>query len=60
MDPQFFRVLGLRLIAGRFLTDADMAQTEKEQDSVAVVNETFVRKFFPNENPCGPAASEWK
>jgi predicted permease len=53
MDPQFFRVLGLRLIAGRFLTDADMAQTEKEQDGVAIVNETFVRKFFPNENPLG-------
>jgi len=53
LDPQFFRVLGLRLIAGRFLTDADMAQTEKEQDSVAVVNETFVRKFSPNENPVG-------
>jgi putative ABC transport system permease protein len=53
LDPQFFRVLGLRLIAGRFLTDADMAQTEKEQDGVAVVNETFVRKFFPNENPVG-------
>lgn len=53
VDPQFFRVLGLRLIAGRFLTDADMAQTEKEQDGVAIVNETFVHKFFPNENPVG-------
>jgi ABC-type antimicrobial peptide transport system permease subunit len=30
-----------------------MAQTEKDQDGVAVVNETFVRKFFPNENPVG-------
>jgi putative ABC transport system permease protein len=53
LDPQFFRVLGLRLIVGRFLTDADMAQTEKDQDRVAVVNETFVRKFFPKENPVG-------
>jgi putative ABC transport system permease protein len=53
VDPQFFRVLGLRLVAGRFFTDADLTQREKDQDGVAIVNEDFVRKFFPNENPLG-------
>jgi putative ABC transport system permease protein len=58
VDPQFFPVLGLRLLAGRFFTDADLARSEKDQDSVAVVNEEFVRKFFPNENPVGRQLSE--
>ena len=53
VDPQFFRVLGLRLLSGRLLTDADLAQAEKDQDRVAIVNQDFVRKFFPNENPLG-------
>lgn len=53
VDPQFFRVLGLRLVAGRFFTDADLEQAEKDQDRVAIVNEDFVRKFFPHENPVG-------
>jgi putative ABC transport system permease protein len=53
VDPEFFRVLGLRLVAGRFFTDTDRAQAEKNQDTVAIVNEDFVRKFFPDENPVG-------
>jgi putative ABC transport system permease protein len=52
-DPQFLHVLGLRLVSGRFFTDADLAQTEKGQDTVAIVNEDFVRKFLPNEEPLG-------
>ena len=53
VDPQFFSVLGLRLLSGRFFTDTDLAQAERSQDSVAIVNQDFVRKFFPNENPVG-------
>jgi putative ABC transport system permease protein len=53
VDPQFFRVLGLRLLSGRFFTDADLAQAEKDRDRVLIVNESFVRKFFPNEDPLG-------
>jgi putative ABC transport system permease protein len=53
VDPQFFHVLGLRLISGRFFTDTDLAQGEKDLDTVAIVNESFVRKFLPNENPLG-------
>jgi putative ABC transport system permease protein len=53
VDPQFFSVLGLRLLAGRLFTDADLAQAEKDQDSVAIVNQDFVRKYFPHENPVG-------
>jgi putative ABC transport system permease protein len=53
VGPQFLRVLGLRLISGRFFTDNDLAQDEKEQDSVVIVNEAFVRKFLTNEDPLG-------
>jgi putative ABC transport system permease protein len=53
VDPQFLRVLGLRLVSGRFFTDADLLQGEKDQDSAVIVNEEFVRKFFPGENPVG-------
>ena len=53
VDPQFFQVLGLRLLAGRFFTDADLAQAEQGPNMFAIVNESFVRKFFPNENPVG-------
>jgi hypothetical protein len=53
IDPQFFSVLGLRLLSGRFFTDADLAQVETGRDGVAIVNRDFVRKFFPNENPVG-------
>jgi putative ABC transport system permease protein len=53
VDPQFFSVLGLRLVSGRLFTEADLAQNEKGEDGVVIVNEDFVRKFFPNEDPVG-------
>ncbi len=53
VDPQYFRVLGLRLLSGRFFRDSDRVQGEKDQDSVAIVNEAFVRKYFPTADPVG-------
>jgi len=53
VGPQFLRVLGLRLVSGRFFIDTDRTQAEKDQDSVIIVNEAFVRKFLPNEDPLG-------
>ncbi len=49
VTPDYFKAMGVSLVSGRALTAAD-------RDSVtptAVVNETFVRKLFPNENPIG-------
>ncbi|MBV6433734.1 MAG: hypothetical protein IANPNBLG_03953 [Bryobacteraceae bacterium] len=45
----YFRTVGLRLLRGRLLTGTDMAQARH----VAVVNETFVGKYFGGENPIG-------
>ena len=49
MLPGFFSTMGVPLIAGRDLTDRDIADAPK----VAIVNETFVRRFFRNRNPLG-------
>jgi putative ABC transport system permease protein len=52
-SPAYFRVIGLRLLAGRVFTDTDLAFTEKDQDAVVIVNQAFARQFFPGEEPLG-------
>lgn len=42
----YFRVMGTRLIAGRWLTDA-------ETGPVVMINEAFARRVFGNANPLG-------
>jgi predicted permease len=44
-----FRTLQVKLKAGRFFTEQDTANTPK----VVLVNEAFVRKFLPGEDPVG-------
>lgn len=56
--PSFFATIGDRIVMGRPIVDADNATSRR----VAVINEAFARKFFPNENPIGkhfgPAAAK--
>ena len=49
VSPNFFEVMGIPLITGRGFTDRDTENAPK----VVVINETAVRKYFPNENPIG-------
>src|SRR5262249_39936887 len=49
VSPGYFHTLGMRLLRGRFLEDADQEHTRP----VAVVNETLARAEWPNENPLG-------
>jgi predicted permease len=42
-----FETVGQPVLRGRSITEADTRTTE----NVAVVNEAFVRRFFPNEDP---------
>ena len=49
VNPKFFETVGQPVIRGRGFTDADTATTQL----VAVVNEAFVKKFFPKEDPIG-------
>jgi putative ABC transport system permease protein len=50
----YFRVMQIAIRAGRGFTDVD----REGQPLVAIVNETFVRRFFPHENPLG-ARIDW-
>jgi predicted permease len=47
--PDFFRTLGVPVLAGRDFSDADTATSPH----VGIINEEFARRFLPNENPLG-------
>jgi putative ABC transport system permease protein len=47
VTPSFFQTFGIRLVRGRFLSDSDTAQSPR----VVMVNETFVRRYLPNDDP---------
>jgi predicted permease len=49
VSPGFFETMEMPLRAGRAFT----ARDDQAAPKVAIVNETAVRKFFPNENPIG-------
>ncbi len=49
VSPHFFETVGQPVIRGRGFTDQDTATSRM----VAVVNQAFVKKFFPNEDPIG-------
>ena len=49
VGPGFFETLGMPLVRGRDITDAD----RKGGTKVAVVNETFARYFFGDADPLG-------
>jgi predicted permease len=52
--PNYFKTMGMSLIAGRALDERDNQQAPE----VAVINEAAARKFFPNENPVGKRFGE--
>ncbi len=49
VSADFFATLRATLLSGRYFSDADDANRPK----VAIVNEAFVRKYFPGEDPIG-------
>ncbi len=48
-QPNFFQTMGIQLLRGRTFTPQDA----RGQPDVAIVNETFVKRYFPNEDPLG-------
>ncbi|MDQ3948981.1 MAG: ABC transporter permease, partial [Gemmatimonadota bacterium] len=53
--PGYFRLIGLPLLRGRDVTDQDRF----DAPGVVVVNEAFVRRHFPTEDPIGQTLDRW-
>jgi putative ABC transport system permease protein len=49
ISPDYFKAMGARLQAGRAFSDADTAKSQP----VAIVNDSFARRFYPHENVIG-------
>ena len=48
-SPGYFETIGTKIIAGRGIVEQDTASTRP----IAVVNQTFAKKFFKDGNPIG-------
>src|SRR3984957_1194171 len=49
VSPDFFRAMGIPLLAGRAFNDADTASAPE----VAIVDDVVARRYWPNETPIG-------
>jgi hypothetical protein len=49
VGARYFETIGTPILRGRGIAERDTAESER----VAVVNETFVRRFFPTQDPIG-------
>lgn len=48
VTPGYFETLGVGVLAGRVFGDQD---NHKDGESIAIVNETFAKRYWPGENP---------
>lgn len=49
VSPDYFKTIGTPVLRGRAISEHDTAASQR----VAVVDQAFVRKFFPKEDPLG-------
>jgi predicted permease len=49
VGPDFFHVMGIPVLMGRGITEADAANAPR----VAVINQTFANRYLPGQNPLG-------
>jgi putative ABC transport system permease protein len=49
INSEYFRVMNIPLLRGRYFTEQDVTGSP----DVAIVDETFVRAYWPNEDPIG-------
>lgn len=49
ISPDYFRAMGIPLQTGRVFTERDA----KDAPGVAIINDVFAKRYFPNEDPLG-------
>lgn len=49
VTPDHFKTVGIEILDGRAFTEADSAGAQR----VATIDESFARRFYPNESPIG-------
>ncbi|MFY9571090.1 MAG: ABC transporter permease [Blastocatellia bacterium] len=49
VSPDYFKVMGIPLLQGRFFADQDNATAPV----TVIINQSFAQRFFPDENPIG-------
>ena len=49
IGPEYFDTVGLKLVTGRRFTSLD----DQDHPGVALINESFAKHYFANENPLG-------
>jgi putative ABC transport system permease protein len=54
VSSDYFRVMGIPLLEGRELTDAD----HERAPMVVIINETMAKRYWPNANPIGQRIKE--
>jgi len=55
VSPDYFRTTGTPVLRGRPLAESDRAKAP----GVVLVNESFVRRYFPHRDPVGRTVSFW-
>jgi predicted permease len=49
VSPDYLKVMGIPLVRGRFFTSQENAHSRR----VGVIDESFAREYFPNQDPVG-------
>jgi putative ABC transport system permease protein len=54
VTPEYFQTIKIPLLKGRYFSEQD----QRGNIGVAIVNETFAKRYFANENPVGQRINE--
>jgi predicted permease len=53
VSPGYFKTMGMRVLFGRGLVPSDVPAGRAASPTMALVNQKFARRFFPDTNPVG-------
>jgi putative ABC transport system permease protein len=53
VSPEYFDTMGMHILAGRGFIPEDLPGPKRSGPVVAVVNQAFAERFFPNTSPVG-------